>query len=63
MNPNHHLSKTVRIGEIRDDGLFDIVSATDGPVDPLPWNQFVPDTKGFACDWSDPAKGGKFKEA
>lgn len=63
MNPNHHLSKTVRIGEIRDDGLFDIVFATDGPVDPLPWNQYVPDTKGFACDWSDPAKGGKFKEA
>ncbi|MEM1253032.1 MAG: urea ABC transporter substrate-binding protein [Cyanobacteria bacterium P01_H01_bin.21] len=63
MNPNHHLSKTVRIGEIRDDGLFEIVSETDGPVDPIPWNQFVPDTKGFACDWSDPAKGGKFKEA
>ncbi|MEM9809026.1 MAG: urea ABC transporter substrate-binding protein [Cyanobacteria bacterium P01_D01_bin.56] len=63
MNPNHHISKTVRIGEIREDGLFDIVSATDGPVDPLPWNQYVPDTKGFACDWSDPAKGGKFKEA
>ncbi|MBX2862013.1 MAG: urea ABC transporter substrate-binding protein [Leptolyngbyaceae cyanobacterium MAG.088] len=63
MNPNHHISKTVRIGEIREDGLFDIVSATDGPVDPIPWNQFVPDTKGFACDWSDPAKGGKYKEA
>ena len=63
MNPNHHISKTVRIGEIREDGLFDIVSATDGPVDPLPWNQYVPDTKGFACDWSDPAKGGKIKEA
>ncbi|ESA35585.1 urea-binding protein [Leptolyngbya sp. Heron Island J] len=63
MNPNHHLSKTVRIGEIRDDGLFEIVSATDGPVDPLPWNQYVPDTKGYTCDWSDPAKGGKFKEA
>ena len=63
MNPNHHISKTVRIGEIREDGLFEIVSATDGPVDPLPWNQYVPDTKGYTCDWSDPAKGGKFKEA
>ncbi|MEM8614374.1 MAG: urea ABC transporter substrate-binding protein [Cyanobacteria bacterium P01_H01_bin.105] len=63
MNPNHHISKTVRIGEIREDGLFDIVSATDGPVDPLPWNQYVPDTKGYACDWSDPDKGGRFKEA
>ena len=61
MNVNHHISKTVRIGEVRDDGLFDIVWATDGPLDPLPWNQYVPDTKGFACDWTDPAKGGKFK--
>ena len=26
MNGNHHISKTVRIGEIRDDGLFEIVS-------------------------------------
>ncbi len=61
MEPNHHISKTVRIGEIREDGLFEIVSSTDAPVDPVPWNQYVPDTKGFACDWSDAAKGGKYK--
>jgi urea transport system substrate-binding protein len=61
VNPNHHLSKTVRLGEVRDDGMFDIIWETDGPLDPQPWNQFVPETKGFACDWSDPAKGGKFQ--
>ena len=61
MNSNHHLSKTVRIGQVREDGLFDIVSETDGPVDPIPWNQFDPNTKGYACDWSDPNKGGKYK--
>ncbi len=61
VNTNHHLSKTVRLGEVRDDGMFDIIWATDGAIEPLPWNQFVPDTKGFACDWSDAAKGGKFK--
>lgn len=61
MQPNHHISKTVRIGEVREDGLFEIVSATDAPVEPVPWNQFVPDTKGYACDWSDPEKGGKYK--
>ncbi|MGB3238897.1 MAG: urea ABC transporter substrate-binding protein [Geitlerinemataceae cyanobacterium] len=61
MNTNHHISKTVRIGEVRDDGLFEIVYATDGPVDPVPWNQYVPETKGYACDWSDSAKGGKYK--
>lgn len=61
MNANHHLSKVVRIGQVRDDGLFEIVSSTDTAVAPVPWNQFVAETKGFACDWSDPSKGGKYK--
>jgi len=63
MQPNHHISKTVRIGEVRDDGLFDIVWSTEGPLDPIPWNQYVKETKGFACDWTDPNKGEKYKEA
>ncbi|AFY36701.1 urea-binding protein [[Leptolyngbya] sp. PCC 7376] len=61
MQANHHISKTVRIGEVREDGLFEIVSSTDGPVDPVPWNQYVAETKGYACDWTDPEKGGKYK--
>ncbi len=61
MTPNHHISKTVRIGQVRDDGLFDIVFSTDAPVEPIPWNQYVPETKGYACDWTDPNKGGKYK--
>jgi urea transport system substrate-binding protein len=63
MNTNHHLSKFVRIGEVAADGLFKIVFETKDAVKPVPWNQFVAETKGFACDWSDPAKGGKFKAA
>ncbi|NJN73507.1 MAG: urea ABC transporter substrate-binding protein [Limnothrix sp. RL_2_0] len=61
MNANHHLSKTVRIGEVREDGLFDIVWSTDGPIAPQAWNQYVEATKGYACDWSDPAKGEKYE--
>ncbi len=61
MNANHHISKTVRIGEIRDDGLFEIVWSTEGAIEPVPWNQFVTATKGFGCDWTDPNKGGKYK--
>jgi urea transport system substrate-binding protein len=63
VNANHHISKIVRIGQVRDDGLFNIVYATPAPVEPVPWNQFVKETKGFACDWSDPAKGSKYKKA
>jgi urea transport system substrate-binding protein len=61
MNSSHHLSKIVRIGEVRDDGLFEIVYATPQAVDPLPWNQYVAETKGFYCDWSKP-DGGKLKK-
>jgi urea transport system substrate-binding protein len=60
---NHHLSKFVRLGEVQADGLFKIVYETKAAVPPIPWNQFVTETKGFSCDWSDPAKGGKFKKA
>ena len=58
---NHHLAKIVRIGEVGDNGLFKIVYSTDKAVSPVPWNQFVAETKGYACDWSDPKKGGKYK--
>jgi urea transport system substrate-binding protein len=63
VNANHHISKIVRIGKVREDGLFEIVNSTPGPVEPQPWNQYVAATKGYACDWSDPKKGGKFKKA
>lgn len=63
LEKNHHLAKVVRIGEVRDDGLFNIVYSTDKAVAPIPWNQFVKETKGYGCDWSDPNKGGKYKMA
>ncbi len=58
---NHHLAKFVRLGEVAEDGLFKIVYETPKAVSPDPWNQLVAETKGYACDWSDPAKGGKYK--
>ena len=61
MENNHHLSKFVRIGEVGEDALFKIVYETKAAVKPLPWNQYVKETKGYACDWSDPKKGGKYK--
>ena len=63
LDANNHLAKFVRIGEVREDGMFEIVNATNAAVEPLPWNQFVKETKGYGCDWSDPNKGGKYKTA
>lgn len=61
LETNHHLAKFVRIGEVGTDGLFKIVYSSDTAVPPIPWNQFVKETKGYACDWSSPSKGGKYK--
>lgn len=63
VKPNHHISQTVRIGQITADGQFDIIEETDGPIAPLAWNQFVPETTGFTCDWTrtDVPDPGKFR--
>jgi urea transport system substrate-binding protein len=62
VQPNHHLEKRVLIGEVKDDGMFEIVE-DKGFVKPVAWNQFVPETKGYTCDWTrtDVPDPGKFK--
>lgn len=43
---NHHLHKSVFIGEVRADGQFDVVWKTPGPVKAQPWSPFIPENKG-----------------
>jgi urea transport system substrate-binding protein len=43
MLPNHHITKPVLIGEIQDDGQFDIVSQTE-PVPGDAWTDFLPES-------------------
>ncbi|MEB3293140.1 MAG: transporter substrate-binding protein [Synechococcales bacterium] len=61
MNVNHHLSLPCLIGRIRADGLFDIVYHSKTAIAPQPWNPAIAATKGYACDWSDPKRGGKYR--
>jgi len=51
MNTNHHLSKPVLIGEIQEDGQFDIVWKTDGEVKGDAWTDFLPESKNLVSDW------------
>jgi urea transport system substrate-binding protein len=47
MDPkNHHLHKSVFIGEIKADGQFNVVWKTPGPVKAEPWSPFIPENKG-----------------
>ena len=61
IQPNHHLSKTVRVGKALDNSQFEILMTKDSAIAPNPWSQYLPSGKGFACDWSDPEKRGKYK--
>ena len=38
---NHHLHKSVFIGEIKADGQFNVVWKTSGPVKAKPWSPFI----------------------
>ncbi|MHA3979573.1 urea ABC transporter substrate-binding protein [Halovulum sp. GXIMD14794] len=52
MLPNHHLTKPVLIGEITEDGQFDILSQTD-PVPGDAWTDFLPESAILKSDWKD----------
>ena len=43
MLPNHHLAKPVLIGEIQEDGQFDIISQTE-EVPGDAWTDFLPES-------------------
>jgi len=51
MLPNHHLTKPVLIGEIGDDGQFDVVWETDGLVAGDAWSNYLPGSKDLVADW------------
>jgi urea transport system substrate-binding protein len=47
MDPkNHHLHKSVFIGEIKADGQFNVVWKTPGPVVADPWSDYIAENKG-----------------
>src|SRR5664279_4427263 len=47
MDPkNHHLHKSVFIGEVQADWQFNVVWKTPGPVKAQPWSPFIPENKG-----------------
>jgi len=60
MNPNHHLSKPVLIGEIQEDGQFEVVWETPDTVIGDAWSDFLPSSKNLVSDWTAPIKCGNF---
>ncbi|WP_407636114.1 urea ABC transporter substrate-binding protein [Paraglaciecola psychrophila] len=60
MNANHHLSKPVLIGEIQDNGQFEVVWETPDTVIGDAWSNFLPSSKNLISDWTAPVSCGNF---
>jgi urea transport system substrate-binding protein len=60
MHVNHHLQKPVLIGEIMDDGQFEIVYQTKGEVIGDAWTDFLPDSAKIIADWTAPVNCGNY---
>lgn len=58
MLPNHHLTKPVLIGEIQENGQFEVVSKTPEVAGDA-WSDFLPDSKSILADWTGKETDGK----
>ena len=60
MMPNHHITKPVLIGEIQEDGQFQIVWQTPGLVAGDAWSDYLPGSKDVIADWRKPLACGNY---
>nr|WP_237487081.1 urea ABC transporter substrate-binding protein [Vibrio hippocampi] len=60
MLANHHITKPVLIGEIQDDGQFDIVWETTGLVAGDAWSNYLPESAKLFSSWAKPFSCGAF---
>ena len=60
MMPNHHITKPILIGEIQDDGQFQIVDQTPTTVVADEWSDYLEGSKDLISDWRKPLSCGNF---
>ncbi|MFT8242639.1 urea ABC transporter substrate-binding protein [Roseomonas sp. BN140053] len=59
MMPNHHITKPVLIGEIQNNGQFNIVSQTPTIV-AQEWSPYLEGSRDLIADWRKPMSCGNF---
>jgi len=60
MMPNHHITKPVLIGEIQDNGQFEVVWQTSGLVAGDAWSDYLEGSKDLISDWRKPLYCGNY---
>ena len=58
MLANHHLTKPVLIGEIQEDGQFEVVFSTDSEVPGDAWSDYLEGSKDVVSDWTGEMTAG-----
>jgi urea transport system substrate-binding protein len=59
---NHHLTKPVLIGEIEENGQFQVVWSTEKEVPGDAWSDYLPESADLTADWTDPINCGNYNE-
>ena len=60
MMPSYHITKPVLIGEIQDNGQFNIVSQTPGTIVAQEWSPYLEGSRDLIADWRAPLACGNF---
>ncbi len=60
MMPNHHITKPVLIGEIQEDGQFEVVWQTKGLVVGDAWSDYLKGSMDLISDWRPPLSCGNY---
>jgi len=60
MLKNHHITKPVLIGEIQENGQFEVVWETKGLVEGDAWSDFLEGSKDLEADWTKPISCGNY---
>ncbi len=60
MGSNHHITKPVLIGEIQEDGQFDVVWETTGLILGDEWSDHLPESASLIANWRAPMSCGNF---
>jgi urea transport system substrate-binding protein len=60
MMPNHHITKPVLIGEVKDDGQFNVVWQTPGTLVANEWSPYLEGSRDLIADWRRPMFCGNF---
>jgi urea transport system substrate-binding protein len=57
---NHHITKPVFIGEIQEDGQFEVIWQSDGVVAGDAWSDYLEESMDYEANWKYPVSCGRY---